>query len=116
MTLDQLIAEVALQPTQAKAFTTFLDCLKIEIDDVFAGDSMPPSLQTKYDSVFDAAATKANDILHAIEDGKPALDPLPVKVVSPSDPGGPVSATPTQTVFVDKPETATPPKEPEHGA
>lgn len=107
MTLDQLIAEVAAQPTQVAAFNRFLACLKIELDDATMGDTPPPSVTSKYGSIFSAATGKANEILTAIEKGKPALDPVPAKVVSPSDPGGPRSAH-TSTVFVDKPATVVP--------
>ncbi len=109
MTLDQLVAEVAAQPTQVKAFETFMECLKIEADDVFAGDSMPPSLKTKYDGVFSGASGKAAEILNAIETGKPALEPVKKPVVSPSDPSGPTSSV-KPTTFVDKTETAPPSK------
>jgi len=105
MTIDQLIAEVAKQPTQVDAFKTFMTCLKIEMDDVFVGDSLPPSLQGKYDSVFGTASDRSNDVLHAIEDGKPVLEP--VKPPPASAPGGPVSPS-APLVFVDKPETIPP--------
>jgi hypothetical protein len=107
MTIDQLIAEVAAKPTQVEAFKTFLACLKIELDDATVGDTPPPSVTSKYGSIFSTATGKANEILTAIENGKPALDPVAKTVVSPSDPSGPHSAH-TSTVFVDKPATVVP--------
>ena len=103
MTMDQLIAEVAAQKSQVAAFSTFLACLKIELDDATVGDSPTPSVASKYDSIFSGATGKANEILTAIEKDKPALDPVPAKVASPSDPAGPVTAS-KPTVFVDKPK------------
>jgi hypothetical protein len=102
MTLDQLIAEVAAQPTQVKAFTVLMECLQSEIKDASAGNTPPPSVQSKYDSVFDETAAKANEILAAIETNKPALEPIrPAPASSPSGPK--TSAEPV--VFVDKPKT-----------
>jgi hypothetical protein len=109
MTIDQLIAEVAAQPTQVAAFSTFLKCLQIELDDATMGDTPPPSVTTKYGSIFSTATGKANEILTAIEKGKPALDPVPAKVAAPFDPGGPRSPAHTSTVFVDKPATVVTP-------
>ena len=106
MTIDQLIAEVAAQPTQVAAFNSFLACLKIELHDATVGDTPPPSVAAKYDFIFSTATGKANEILSAIETGKPALAPVE-KAASPSDPGGPKSAT-ASTVFTDKPKTAPP--------
>lgn len=103
MTFEQLLAEVAAQPTQVKAFQVLVDCLKIEMTDASTGNSPPPSLQAKYDEIFGTAFNKANDLLHAVEDGKPALEPLPVKSEPASDPSGPQSPTVRPTVFVDKP-------------
>jgi hypothetical protein len=108
MTLDQLIAEVAKAPTQIEAFTVLMKCLEIEMKDASAGDSAPPSFQTKYDAVFSSATSKAHEILAAIETGKPALEPVPVKEVPASDPRGPVTPIPPSAVFVDKPATAVP--------
>ena len=109
MTIDQLIAEVAAQPTQVAAFSTFLKCLQIELDDATVGDTPPPSITTKYGSIFSTATSKANEILTAIEKDKPALDPVPVHVAAPSDPSGPISPMPKPLVFVDKPATVIPP-------
>lgn len=103
MTFEQLLAEVAAQPTQEKAFQVLIDCLKIEMTDAAAGNSPPPSLQAKYDEIYGTAFGKANLILHAIEDGKPALDPLPVKEAPAFDPSGPMSPTAKPAVFVDRP-------------
>lgn len=103
MTLEQLIAEVAAQPTQVKAFQVFIDCLKIEMTDAAAGNSPPPSLQAKYDEIFGTAFNKANELLHAFEDGKPALDPLPVKDALAMDPSGPKTVSAAPRVFVEKP-------------
>lgn len=103
MTLDQLVAEVAAAPTQVEAFKVLMDCLKIEIDDACAGDSQPPSIQSKFDAVFGQVTGKAHEILNAIETGKSALEPLKVKEVPASSPQGPVSTAPTSGVFVDKP-------------
>ncbi len=103
MTLDQLIAEVAAQPTQVKAFTTLMEALQSEIKDASVGNSPPPSVQSKYDDVFAQASGKANEILHAIEKGKPHLDPLAKVTPPPFDPAGPMTATPPKT-FIDKPK------------
>jgi hypothetical protein len=103
MTFEQLLAEVAAQPTQEKAFQVLIDCLKIEHTDAAAGNSPPPSIQAKYDEIYGTAFNKANLILHAIEDGKPALDPLPVKEAPAFDPSGPMSPTAKPAVFVDRP-------------
>lgn len=103
MTLDQLIAEIAAQPTQTEAFNVLMSCLSIEMKDASAGNSPPPSVQSKYDEVFSGATSKVNEILHAIEDGKPPLEPIPVKTAPASDPTGPVSPTQKSTVFVEKP-------------
>jgi hypothetical protein len=103
MTLDQLIAEMAAQPSQVRAFQVMIDCLKIEMTDAAAGNSPPPSLQAKYDEIFGTAFNKANEFLHAIEDGKPGLDPLPAKVEAASDPMGPKSETVQPAVFKEKP-------------
>jgi hypothetical protein len=108
MTLDQLIAEVAKAPTQIEAFTVLMKCLEIEMKDASAGDSAPPSVQTKYDAVFSSATGKAHEILAAIETGKPTLEPVPVKEVPASDPRGPVTPIPPSAVFVDKPATEVP--------
>jgi hypothetical protein len=108
MTLDQLIAEVAKAPTQMQAFTVLMQCMEIEMKDASAGDSPPPSVQTKYDAVFSSATSKAHEILAAIETGKPPLEPVPVKEVPASDPRGPVTPIPTSAVFQDKPATAVP--------
>jgi hypothetical protein len=107
MTTDQMIAEIAAKPTQVAAFNAFLACLKIELDDATVGDSPPPSVASKYDSIFSAATGQANEILTAIEKDKPALDPVPAKVASPSDPAGPQTAS-KPTVFMDKPKTVPP--------
>jgi hypothetical protein len=108
MTIDQLIKEVAGQPTQVAAFNMLLTCLQIEMKDADAGDTPPPSVKSKYDSIFAQASAKANELLTAIEKDKPALDPVAKAVVSPSDPGGPQSPTHSSTVFVDKPATVAP--------
>jgi hypothetical protein len=103
MTLDQLIAEVASKPTQVEAFTTLMTCLQIEMNDAIVGDSPPPSVQSKFDSVFSQASGKAAEILNAIETGKPALDPIVKAPVPASDPGGPVTKAAEPVVFKDKP-------------
>lgn len=103
MTIDQLIAEVAAAPTQEEAFGVLMTCLKIEIADAATGDTPPPSIQTKFDSVFSQAAAKACEILNAIETGKPALAPVVAKEVPASAPNGPVTLVPEPVVFKDKP-------------
>ena len=103
MTLDQLIAEVAAQPTQVDAFAKLMECLRIEFNDALVGDSPPPSVASKYDSVFSGAAGKANEILNAIETGKPPLEPIKVEKPAASDPSGPVTKSPEPLVFKDKP-------------
>jgi hypothetical protein len=109
MTPEQMIAEVAAQPDRIKAFTTFMDCLKIEADDAFLGNGMPTSVKSKYDSVFSTASDKAHEILNAIENGKPHLETLS-RAASPSDPRGPFTPVPQNATFVDKPATVTPSK------
>jgi hypothetical protein len=106
MTIDQLIAEVAAQPTRVAAFNTFLACLQIELDDVSVGNAMPPSVKSKYSAILGQANDKANEILTAIEKHKPPLEPL--RAVPASAPGGPASPQPPSTVFVDKPSTVVP--------
>lgn len=114
MTLDQLIAEVAAAPTQIDAFKVLMKCLEIEMKDASSGDSAPPSVQTKYDAVFSGATSKAHEILNAIENGKPPLDPVKVKEVPASNPNGPFTSQPEPLVFKEKaPE---PEPEPEHAA
>lgn len=111
MTLDQLIAEVAAAPTQVEAFNVLMNCLSIEMRDASAGNSPPPSVQEKYDEVFSGATSKANEILNAIEFGKPPLDPVKVKEVPAFDPNGPMSPpAPQQRVFIERPaeESLTP--------
>jgi len=103
MTFEQLLAEVAAKPSQVEAFETLMTCLKIEIADASAGDSPPPSIQTKFDAIFSQASAKANEILNAIETGKPALAPIVAKEVPASAPNGPVSLVPEPMVFKDKP-------------
>jgi hypothetical protein len=110
MTLEQLIAEVAKAPTQVEAFTVLMNCLKIEMNDASSGDSPPPSVQGKYDSVFSSAIGKAHEILHAIETGKPALESVSVAAKPAFDVGGPHTPPPPSAVFVDKPATAVPVK------
>lgn len=110
MTPEQMIAEVAAQPDRIKAFTTFMDCLKIEADDVFFGNGMPPSLKSKFDSVFSTASDKAHEILNAIEQGKPHLDVLKPVPASPSDPRGPFTPVQPNAVFLDKTATVAPSK------
>jgi hypothetical protein len=105
MTIDQLIAEVAAQPTRVAAFNTLLACLQIELDDVSVGNAMPPSVKSKYSAILGQANEKANEILTAIEKGKPPLEPL--RAIPASAPGGPASPYPS-TVFVDKPSTVVP--------
>ncbi len=102
MTLEQIIAEVAAQPTQVKAFAVLMECLQSEMNDASLGNTPPPSVQSKYDTIFSEASGKANEILTAIEKGKPDLEPVAPK--SPSDPGGPKTAV-EPVVFVDKPKT-----------
>jgi hypothetical protein len=106
MTIDQLIAEVAAQPTRVAAFNTFLACLQIELDDVSVGNALPPSVKAKYSAILGQANDKANEILTAIEKHKPPLEPL--RATPASAPGGPVSPQPASTVFVDKPKTVVP--------
>jgi hypothetical protein len=106
MTIDQLIAEVAAQPTRVAAFNTFLACLQIELDDVSVGNALPPSVKSKYGTILGLANDKANEILTAIEKHKPPLEPL--RAVPASAPGGPASPQPPSTVFVDKPATVVP--------
>lgn len=113
MTLDQLIAEVAAAPTQVEAFQVLMDCLKIEIDDASCGDSPPPSVQSKFDTIFSQASAKATEILNAIETGKPALEPIVVKPVPASAPNGPVTLMPEPVVFKDKPVPVPEPLVPE---
>jgi hypothetical protein len=105
MTIDQLIAEVAAQPTRVAAFNTFLACLKIEMADADVGDTPAPAVKSKYDAIFSQAEGKANEILTAIEKDKPHLEPL--RAVPASAPGGPASPH-VSTVFVDKPGTVVP--------
>jgi hypothetical protein len=58
-------------------------------------------VQSKYDTIFSQASGKANEILTAIQKGKPDLAPLVPE--GKSDPAGPkTSAQPT--VFIDKPK------------
>jgi hypothetical protein len=106
MTIDQLIAEVAAQPTRVAAFNTFLACIQVELDDVSVGNALPPSVKSKYSSILGLANDKANEILTAIEKHKPPLEPL--RAVPASAPGGPASPQPPSTVFVDKPSTVVP--------
>jgi hypothetical protein len=106
MTIDQLIAEVAAQPTRVAAFNTFLACLQVELDDVSVGNALPPSVKSKYSAILGQANEKANEILTAIEKHKPPLEPL--RAIPASAPGGPASPQPPSTVFVDKPATVVP--------
>jgi len=108
MTIDQLIAEVKAAPTREKAFAILMETLKSEINDASLGNRPPPSVQAKYDDVFGQALGRSNDILHAMHDDKPHLEPLKVTPPSPSDPAGPKGATPAPQVFQDKPKPAQP--------
>lgn len=104
MTLDQLIAEVAAQPTQVQAFQKLMECMGIELADASTGNSPPPSVKSKYDEVFSQASGKANEILNAIEFGKPPLEP--VKEPPASAINGPASPN-LSPVYQDKPRVVT---------
>lgn len=108
MTLDQLIAEVAAAPTQVEAFDVLMNCLSIEMRDASAGNSPPPSVQEKYDEVFSGATSKANEILNAIEFGKPPLEPVKAKETPAFDPNGPMSPATQQRVFIERPAEDSP--------
>jgi len=102
VTLDQLIAEVAAQPNQVEAFNKLMECMRIEMNDASSGNSPPPSVQSKYDEVFSQITSRSNEVLNAIEYGKPPLEPVAVKESPAYDPQGPKTENPNR-VFVEKP-------------